>query len=92
MLVLGDPCHAAAIHHVLSALLMLPSCPSCPCPLCPGATLPTPGGSGGSVNGYHTCKGELAVNIAEPSPCPVFVHAFPFLGNTNLNVTLSSSR
>lgn len=55
----------SAVHHLLSASLTLLSCPSCPsgpCPLCPGATLPSPGGSGGSVNGYHTCKGELAVS------------------------------
>lgn len=72
--VLGGPCHAAAIPHLLSApltLLSCPSCPSCPCPLCPGATLPTPGGSGGSVNGYHTCKGELSTT--EPSPWPFFI-------------------
>lgn len=68
MSVLGGPYHAAAIHHLLSASLTLLSCPSCPCPLCPGATLPTPGGSGGSVNGYHTCKGELAVNTAVSRP------------------------
>lgn len=93
--VLGGPCHAATIDHLLSAslsLLSCPSCPSCPCPLCPGATLPTPGGSGGSVNGYHTCKGELTVSTTEPSPCPFFVHAFPFPGDTNLSVTPSASQ
>ncbi|XP_063274816.1 microtubule-actin cross-linking factor 1 isoform X7 [Prinia subflava] len=34
-----------------------------------GATLPTPGGSGGSVNGYHTCKDltEIQCDAAEVS-------------------------
>lgn len=81
--VLGGPCHAAAIPRLLSASLTLlshpscPPCPSCPRPLCPGAALPAPGGSGGSVNGYHTCKGELAVGAAEPRPffCPCIFHS-----------------
>ncbi|KAI1231178.1 hypothetical protein IHE44_0008113 [Lamprotornis superbus] len=32
-----------------------------------GATLPTPGGSGGSVNGYHTCKDltEIQCDVSE---------------------------
>ncbi|NWH89835.1 MACF1 factor, partial [Aegithalos caudatus] len=34
-----------------------------------GATLPTPGGSGGSVNGYHTCKDltEIQCDVSEVS-------------------------
>ncbi|XP_038017016.1 microtubule-actin cross-linking factor 1 isoform X26 [Motacilla alba alba] len=34
-----------------------------------GATLPTPGGSGGSVNGYHTCKDltEIQCDVADVS-------------------------
>uniref|UniRef100_A0A674GD33 Microtubule actin crosslinking factor 1 n=1 Tax=Taeniopygia guttata TaxID=59729 RepID=A0A674GD33_TAEGU len=33
----------------------------------PSATLPTPGGSGGSVNGYHTCKDltEIQCDVSE---------------------------
>lgn len=75
-----------AVHRLLSAFLMRLSCPSvCPHPLCSGAALPAPGGSVGSVNGYHTCKGELAVTAVPARACrgrltvslSVFVCAFP---------------
>lgn len=72
-----------ALHRLLSAFLTCLSCPSvCLRPLCPGAALPAPGGSVGSVNGYHTCKGELAVHARACRGCltiflSVFVCAFP---------------
>lgn len=50
------------VHRLLSAFLTRLSCPSvCPRPLCSGSVLPALGGPVGSVNGYHTCKGESAV-------------------------------
>lgn len=75
-----------AVHRLLSAFLTRLSCPSvCLRPLCSGAALPAPGGSVGSVNGYHTCKGELAVTAVPARACrgrlavslSVFVCAFP---------------
>lgn len=75
-----SPCHWRAIRRLLSAFLTRLSCPSvCLRPLCSGAALPAPGGSLGSVNGYHTCKGELAVPaVPRPPHCPCpFVCAFP---------------
>jgi len=75
-----------AFRRLLSAFLTCLSCPSvCLRPLCPGAALPAPGGSVGSVNGYHTCKGELAVTAAPARACrgrlavslSFFVGAFP---------------
>ncbi|NXD84267.1 MACF1 factor, partial [Halcyon senegalensis] len=59
-----------ALHRLLSAFLTRLSCPSvCLRPLCSGAALPAPGGSVGSVNGYHTCKDltEIQCDVSDVS-------------------------
>lgn len=94
------PCRGGPFIALLSAFLMRLSCPSvCLRPLCSGAALPAPGGSVGSVNGYHTCKGELAVTAVPARACrgclaislSVFCLCVSIRENINHNVTPSAS-
>lgn len=60
---------------LLCAVLTRLSCPPvCPCPLRSGSVLPAVGGPLGSVNGFHTCKGESALLAASPSALSVHFH------------------